>query len=171
MLLDAWDERLSYPDLRAKVLDDYHAKYGGDPKASPAVKARKTDRVLVEAKASGQSLLQDLHLARIPAFGYNPGNADKMTRLQITASIFTTGRVWLPESSARAGYVKDWAEGFLSQLCSFPDSTHDDYVDSATQAIRLLKDMGFLDINPEPRYDDEDDYYDTQPARVNPYAV
>ena len=71
----------------------------------------------------------------------------------------------------RKGYVKDWCEGFLSQICAFPDSTHDDYVDSATQAIRLLKDIGFLDINPEPRYDDEDDYVDAQPPRVNPYAV
>ena len=107
----------------------------------------------------------------LPVRPWNPGNADKMTRLQITASIFTTGRVWLPESSVRAGYVKDWAEGFLSQLCSFPDSAHDDYVDSATQAIRLLKDMGFLDINPEPRYDDDDDYLEVQPKRVNPYAA
>jgi len=107
----------------------------------------------------------------LPVRAWNPGNADKMTRLQITASIFTTGRVWLPESSVRKGYVKDWCEGFLSQICSFPDSTHDDYVDSATQAIRLLKDMGFLDINPEPRYDDDDDYLDLKPKRVNPYAV
>jgi hypothetical protein len=37
--------------------------------------------------------------------------------------------------------------------------------------MRWLKDMGWLDIDPEPRYDDDDDYYDTQPARVNPYAV
>jgi hypothetical protein len=71
----------------------------------------------------------------------------------------------------RKGYVKDWCEGFLSQICSFPDSTHDDYVDSATQAIRLMKDMGFLDINPEPRYDDDDDYEYTRPKRVNPYTA
>jgi hypothetical protein len=79
--------------------------------------------------------------------------------------------VWLPESGVRTGYVKDWAEGFLSQICSFPDSSHDDYVDSATQAIRYLKDSGWLDINPPPRYDDDDDYLDIQPSRVNPYAV
>jgi hypothetical protein len=36
--------------------------------------------------------------------------------------------------------------------------------------MRLLKDMGFLDIDPEPRYDD-DDLVDVQPRRVNPYAV
>jgi hypothetical protein len=31
--------------------------------------------------------------------------------------------------------------------------------------------MGFLDINPEPRYDDDDDYEYTRKERVNPYAV
>jgi hypothetical protein len=76
----------------------------------------------------------------------------------------------LPESSVRKGFVKDWVEGFLSQLCSFPDSTHDDYVDSATQAIRYLKDGGWLDINPEPHYDDED-YAEIRPQRINPYAA
>jgi len=43
-------------------------------------------------------------------------------------------------------------------------------VDSATQAIRFLKDIGYLDIDPPPRYDD-DDLVDARPTRVNPYAV
>ena len=43
-------------------------------------------------------------------------------------------------------------------------------VDSCTQAIRFLKDQGWLDINPEPHYDDE--YYaDAKPKRENPYAI
>jgi phage terminase large subunit-like protein len=92
----------------------------------------------------------------LPVRGYNPGRADKMQRLQIAASIFTTGRVWLPESSVRKGYVKDWAEGFLSQICSFPDSTHDDYVDSTTQALIRFRQGGFLrlesDEEEEPTY-------------------
>lgn len=165
LLIDCWAEHLTFPQLKPKVLDEWRVSYG------EGKDAKRPDLILVEDKAAGISLVQELRQMHLPVRPWNPGNADKMTRLQITASIFTTGRVWLPESSARAGYVKDWAEGFLSQLCSFPDSTHDDYVDSATQAIRLLKDMGFLDINPEPRYDDEDDYYDVQPKRVNPYAV
>ena len=44
-------------------------------------------------------------------------------------------------------------------------------VHNCTQAIRLMKDMGFLDINPEPLYDDDDDYAYTRKERVNPYAV
>ena len=165
LLIDCWAEHLTFPQLKPKVLDEWRVSYG------EGKDAKRPDLILVEDKAAGISLVQELRQMHLPVRAWNPGNADKMTRLQITASIFTTGRVWLPESTVRAGYVKDWAEGFLSQLCSFPDSTHDDYVDSATQAIRLLKDMGFLDINPAPRYDDEDDYIDATPTRVNPYAV
>jgi predicted phage terminase large subunit-like protein len=165
LLIDCWAEHLTFPLLKPKVLDEWRVSYG------EGKDAKRPDLILVEDKAAGISLIQELRQAHLPVRAWNPGRADKMQRLQITASIFATQRVWLPESSVRKGFVKDWAEGFLSQICSFPDSTHDDYVDSATQAIRLLKDMGFLDINPEPRYDDEDDYYDVQPKRVNPYAV
>ena len=165
LLIDCWAEHLTFPNLKPKVLNEWRVSYG------EGRDAKRPDLILVEDKAAGISLIQELRQAHLPVRAYNPGRADKMQRLQITASIFTTGRVWLPESSVRKGYVKDWCEGFLSQLCSFPDSTHDDYVDSATQAIRLLKDMGWLDINPEPRDNDDDDYLEyTQVKRVNPYS-
>jgi len=165
LLIDCWAEHLTFPSLKPKVLDEWRNSYG------EGKDAKRPDLILIEAKASGLSLVQELQAMHLPVRAWNPGNADKMTRLQITASIFATGRVWLPESSVHKGYVKDWAEGFLSQICAFPDAAHDDYVDSATQAIRLLKDMGFLDINPEPRYDDDDDYEYTRPKRVNPYTA
>ena len=165
LLVDCWAEHLTFPKLKDKVLDEWRVSYG------EGKDAKRPDLILVEEKAAGLSLIQELQKAHLMVRGYNPGRADKMQRLQITAAIFAAKRVWLPESEVHKGYVKDWVEGFLSQICAFPDSTHDDYVDSATQAMRWLKDGGWLDIDPEPRYDDDDDYYDAQPARVNPYAV
>ena len=163
ILLDAWAEHLSFPDLKPKVIEEYGNVYG------EGKNAKRVDIILIEDKAAGISLIQELQRARLPVMGYNPGRADKMQRLQISAAIFAAKRVWLPESSVRKGFVRDWAEGFLSQICSFPDSTHDDYVDTATQAMRYLKDAGYLDIDPEPReYDD--DYLEYAPKRVNPYA-
>jgi hypothetical protein len=45
-------------------------------------------------------------------------------------------------------------------------------VDTATQVLRILKDMSWLDIDPPPLYDDDDDYVDyIKPKRVNPYAA
>jgi predicted phage terminase large subunit-like protein len=164
LLIDCWAEHLSFPDLKPKVIEEFRVSYG------EGKNAKKPDLILVEDKAAGISLIQELRRAHLPVRSYNPGKADKMQRLQIAAAIFAARRVWLPESQNRKGFVRDWCEGFLSQICSFPDSEHDDYVDSATQAVRLLKDMGFLDIDPDPPYDD-DDYLDVKPPKVNPYAV
>jgi predicted phage terminase large subunit-like protein len=96
------------------------------------------DLILVEDKSAGISLIQDLQRAHLPVRAYNPGRADKIQRLNIVSNIIARGRVWIPESSQRPGYVRDWAEGFVSQICAFPETTHDDYVDACTQALRFL---------------------------------
>jgi len=110
--------------------------------------------------------------AHLPVRAYNPGRADKVQRLSIVANIIAHGRVWIPESTVRQGYVRDWAEGFVSQICSFPEATHDDYVDACTQALRYLRDANLLTIDVAPRdeYEDYADAYEYK-ERVNPYAV
>ena len=167
MLIDAWQDRLQYPDLRPKVIDEYDTVFGEDREK------KRVDLILVEDKSAGISLIQDLQRAHLPVRAYNPGKADKVQRLNIVANIIARGRVWIPESNTRPGYVRDWAEGFVSQICSFPETTHDDFVDSCTQALRFLRDSGWLEIDPPPRDDwDDDDYAeDGKPRRVNPYAV
>ena len=105
---------------------------------------------------------------------YNPGRADKVQRLSIVSNIIAHGRVWIPESANNKGYVKDWAEGMVSQICSFPESAHDDYVDAMTQALRYLRDSGWLDIDgPAPDLYDEEDFVDSGRSRrrENPYAM
>ena len=167
MLIDAWQDRLQYPDLRPKVIEEYETVFGeGKGK-------KRVDLILVEDKSAGISLIQDLQRAHLPVRAYNPGRADKVQRLNIVANIIARGRVWIPESSKRKGFVRDWAEGFVSQICSFPETTHDDYVDACTQALRFLRDSGWLEIDPPPQDDwDEEDFVDSgQPRRTNPYAV
>jgi len=165
MLIDCWQDRLQYPDLRPKVIDEYDVVFGeGKDK-------KRVDLILIEDKSAGISLIQDLQRAHLPVRAYNPGKADKLQRLNIVSSVFARKRVWMPESSERKGYVKDWVEPLLSQLCAFPDTTHDDFVDSTTQALRFLRDASWLDIDPPPPDDwDEDDYVDTGRRRENPYA-
>jgi len=174
MLIDAWQERMQYPDLRKKVQEEYEVSYGADSESDTGefVKGKRVDLILVEDKASGISLIQDMQRAHLPVRAYNPGRADKVQRLSIVANIIAHGRVWIPESSVRRGYVRDWAEGFVSQICSFPEATHDDYVDACTQALRYLRDAGMLEIDPRP-YDASEDYADAYEykERVNPYSV
>ena len=162
MLIDAWSERLTYPDLKPRVIDDYSAIYG-EP-------GKKVDLVLIEDKGSGISLIQDLQRAGLFVRAYNPGKADKVQRLHVVSNIIQRGRVYIPESTKWEGEVRDWAQQFIGQVCSFPQATHDDYVDTMTQALRLLRDMNFLNIDPEPV--DMDMYIDeSKPRRVNPYAI
>ena len=166
MLIDCWNERMQYPDLRPKVIEEYDTIFGeGKDK-------KRVDLILIEDKSAGISLIQDLQRAYLPVRGYNPGKADKVQRLNIVSNIIARGRVWIPESDRRKGYVKDWAEGFVSQMCAFPETTHDDYVDTCTQALRFLRDSGWLEIDPPPQEDyDEEDYVDSgRTRRENPYA-
>jgi predicted phage terminase large subunit-like protein len=172
MLIDAWQDRLQYPDLRPKVLEEFKVSYGADPEDEERgnfVGGKKVDLVLIEDKAAGISLIQDLQRAHLPVRAYNPGRADKIQRLSIVANIIAHKRVWIPESTVKKGFVRDWAEGFVSQICSFPESTHDDFVDSCTQALRYLRDAGFLDIDPYVEEDREVEYYGRK--KGNPYAV
>jgi predicted phage terminase large subunit-like protein len=169
LVIDAWQDRLQYPDMKEKVLEEYETVYGDGKDA------RRVDLVLVEDKASGISLIQDLQRAHVFVRSYNPGKADKTQRLNIISNIIKAGRVWIPESSNRKGYVRDWAEGMVSQICSFPETTHDDFCDSMSQALRYLRDAGWLNIDPPPNedYDDEDviDAGWEHRKRENPYAV
>ena len=161
MLIDCWEDFLAYPDLRPKVIEEYKSVYG-EP-------GKRVDMVLVEDKASGISIIQDLQRAGVPCRAYNPGRADKVQRLHLVANIVAAGRVYIPESTIHEGCPRDWAERLVSQVCSFPDAERDDLTDTMTQALRLLRDMGFLVI--DPVYDDQEYADDYRERRVNPYAV
>lgn len=168
MLIDAWDEHLSYPDLRARAVKDWSTEYGATTVKDGIRRARKPDRVLVEAKASGQSLLQDLRQAKVPAIGYNPGNADKVSRAHQAAPILELGFIWVPESGKLRGQAVSWAQPFLKQLSKFPVAEHDDYVDTFTQVVLFLKNDGWFEM-PQARERDEPQQYKRE--KVNPYAA
>jgi predicted phage terminase large subunit-like protein len=167
LVIDCWQEHLQYPDLRPKVLDEYETVYG------EGKNKKRVDLLLVEDKSAGISLIQDLRRSGVPVIPYNPGKADKVQRLSIVANIIKAGRVWVPESSNRKGYIRDWAEGMVSQICSFPEAEHDDFVDAMSQGLRYLRDAGWLTIDFPKEWVDEDDYADaaeTSNKRAgNPY--
>ena len=169
ILLDCWDEHLGYPALRKKAIDDYGAVYGASTDTNPPRKGRKADRVVIEAKASGQSLLQDLWLAKVPIFGYNPGNADKVARAHQASPTLELGVLWIPESKKNPGHFVSWAQPMLAQLAKFPAAEHDEYVDCFSQAIIYLKDNGWFDLKQaEDEELEEVDY--AKKKRVNPYG-
>jgi predicted phage terminase large subunit-like protein len=169
ILLDAWDEHLSYPELRRKVIDDFkEVVYGAD---NTFAKGRKADLILMEDKSAGISLIQELQGSGVPVQGYNPGRADKVQRLNIVAPMVSKGKVFIPEDPNQKGEVASWAKRFIRQLCSFPEAKgHDDYVDAFSQAMRILRDSGWIQLDPLPArdYDYADD--DSRKRFSNPYA-
>jgi len=172
MLLDAWDEHLGYPDLRQKVLEDWGAEYGGTVvkghKGMPT-KPRRADRVLVEAKASGQSLIQDLRRGGVPVVAFNPGTADKVARAHQAAPVLELDLLWIPESKKNPGQFVSWAQPLLKQVAKFPVAEHDDLVDCFTQAVIFLKNEGLLALPKVLREDLPRKRPDA--VKVNPYAA
>ena len=166
MLIDCWEEYMQYPDLRPKVVEEATSIYGDENEFGHG---KKVDLILIEDKSAGISLIQDLQRAGLPIRSYNPGNADKMMRLNIVSPIIHKGRVYIPESSVNEGCARDWAEVLIKQICAFPEVRHDDLVDSTSQALRYLRDSGLIVI--DPVYDADDSYEEDRPKRVNPYAI
>lgn len=159
MVLDCWSEQLGLPDLIKRVKRELQVAYGDDQdtalikplvgSAKPMTSGRKPDLCLIEDKGSGISLRQTLERDGIIAYAYNPGRADKLTRLHMVSHIFHRKRVWLPESEKVSGKPRTWCEPMLAQLCAFtgPRSIkHDDYVDAMSQAVRLAVDKGLVTV-------------------------
>ena len=138
ILCDAWSEHLAYPDLRERAMREFQVKYGPNE--------RRPDIVLIEDKGSGITLRQDLQRAGIPVRKYNPGKADKTQRAHTVSHLVKDGALWIPESSnpKRKGQFRDWAEPMIEELCYFPNVTHDDYTDTVTQFLALMRDMSYM---------------------------
>ena len=157
LLLDCWQEQLGMPDLIKRVKKEMNTAYGDDQdvalikpmygSAKPLTSGRKPDILLIEDKGSGISLRQMLEREGILAHAYNPGRADKLARLHVVSPVFARRRVFLPESDKFPGKPRVWADPLVAQLCSFSGKgsiKHDDFVDSTTQAMRLMMDKGML---------------------------
>jgi len=166
MVIDCWEEHLQYPDLRPKVIEEATSICGDDNEFGSG---KKVDMILIEDKSAGISLVQDLQRGGLPVRSYNPGSADKMMRLNLVAPIIQRGRIYIPESTTVPGAPRSWVEPLLNQLCAFPEVRHDDLVDATSQALRLLRDLGFLNI--DPVYNPDDSYDEDRRPRINPYAL
>lgn len=117
-LLDILRERLEYPDLRRAMLAQAER---WQPQA-----------ILIEDKASGQSLLQDVRQStHLPVIACLP-DADKLTRFVRVTPTIEAGRFYLPKHAA-------WLAEFESELLTFPESRHDDQIDALSQALNWLR--------------------------------
>jgi predicted phage terminase large subunit-like protein len=118
----------------------------------------KPDNVLIEAKATGTPLQQELRKIGIPVTMYSPGGRrsgqDKVSRANAVAPILESGMIWYPEN-------EEWAEELVEECASFPVGSYDDQVDSAVMAWSRFRQGNFLSLADD---DDEEDEPSTEPV-------
>jgi phage terminase large subunit-like protein len=110
---------------------------------------------LIEAKASGDPLIQDLYTAGIRAIPFNPNtytddsrqNGGKERRASLAAALIEAGLVWLPTQGPDYNKLTPFAEEFLINVASFPSPEANDVIDTMTQALLKLKSSRYL-LNP-----------------------
>lgn len=134
ILLDADKGRWNFPDLCRKVqaLYDFH----------------KPDGVIIEKKASGQSLIQEMRRRGLPVIEFSP-DTDKLNRVHACTPFFESGRIWFPDT--------DWAFELISDLTKFPSISKRDLVDTVSQAILWMRDAWRISSTDNDR--DEDNTY------------
>ena len=126
ILLDSVNEKLEFPELKKRALELYYAY--------------EPDGYLIEAKAAGLPLIQELRASGIPVSDYTPSRGqDKMSRVNSITDIFANGIVWHPATR--------WAEELVEQCAAFPNGAHDDLVDCTTLALMRFRQGGFLSLH------------------------
>jgi predicted phage terminase large subunit-like protein len=126
-LLDVFRQRVNYPELKRAVvtLSDRY----------------RPNTILIEDKASGTQLIQDLQADRVAAvLPYKPiAGTDKVMRLHAQTASFENGRVFLPRNAS-------WLADYVAEITTFPGAKYDDQVDSTTQALDHMRLPGPAEI-------------------------
>ena len=139
ILLDARKGRWDFPELKSVAKEEY--KYW-DP-----------DMVIIEAKATGTPLTDELRTMGIPVVNYTPSKGrDKHTRMHMVAPIFESGMVWAPD--------KKFSEDVIEECVAFPNGDNDDYCDSMSMALIRYRKGGFIKLDSDP--EDEEPMYRIQ---------
>jgi len=147
ILLNVKRGRWDFPELKRVARDEY--RYW------------KPDSVLIEAKATGTPLQQELRKMGIPVTMYSPGGrrtgTDKISRANAVAPMLESGMIWYPENF-------DWAQELVEECAAFPVGAHDDQVDSAVMAWMRFRQGNFIALA-----DDEEDASEPDVAPVEYY--
>jgi len=136
ILLDAFKDRMAFPELKQYALKHY--------------KEWEPDAFIVEKKAAGAPLIQELRAMGIPVQETNPSRGnDKVVRLNAVSDLFASGMVWAPDTR--------WAREVIEEVASFPNGEHDDFVDTTSQALMRFRQGGFIPMDSDEK--DEPSYF------------
>lgn len=123
ILLNAIRRKVEFPELKRVALEQ--------------VKEWEPDTLIVETKASGQPLVDELRRSGIYVQEFSPGKGqDKIARVNAISDMFVSGQVWFPETW--------WASEVVDEILAFPAGEHDDQVDAMTLALRRIRQGGLI---------------------------
>ena len=143
ILLDAWYGRKEFPELKKFALDYY--------------KEWEPDMVIIEKKAAGAPLIQELRMIGVPVMEYSPSRKgagvanDKRARGNAVADIFASKMVWAPPHR--------WAREVIDQVAAFPNDEHDDLYDTVVQAMMRIRQGGFIRLHSDDRTGEDSNEY------------
>ncbi len=120
-LIDVLRRRMEYPELKRAVRAQCE-------RFRPSV-------VLIEDKASGTQLIQELIADGLHAVTRYRPQGDKVMRMHAQTAMIENGFVRLPEAAP-------WLAPFLHELTVFPHGRHDDQVDATAQMLDWFKQGG-----------------------------
>jgi predicted phage terminase large subunit-like protein len=141
ILLSSWRDRLEYPELRDRVkrLSSDYRDIGNN--SLPTNVKYQPDLIVIEAKASGDPLIQDLKRGGVYARAFIPNkHGDKIQRVRLITSLIESGIVWMPCQKNNTDKMADFADEFVTSISYFPNVSSRDYVDTMTQALIVLRD-------------------------------
>lgn len=154
ILLSRIRERLSFPELRQR--------------AKQAFEEFDPDRVLIEPKATGKSLIQELRRFGVPAAEWKPERSkatgrevDKTARTHAASIVLHDGCVFYRPKNSR-GDTLQWPLDVIEECAAYPRGEHDDLVDTCTMAWLWLRRSWRIELKDDP----EDD--DPEPKEVKP---
>ena len=125
-LLHVLRKRLGYPELKRAVREQAEA-FG--PKT-----------ILIEDKASGTQLIQELVSEDMHAIKRYEPTMDKIMRMHSVSNTIENGAVHIPDKAA-------WLPEYLHELATFPKGKHDDQVDSTSQALDWFKQQSMTHVH------------------------
>lgn len=126
ILMFAWQERLELHELVKKVQE--------------TMRRLKVDKLLIENKAAGHSVAQEIRrmygTENFAVQLVDPKGQDKLARLYSVQHLFAEGLIYAPDRS--------WADMVITQTGTFPKAKHDDLVDTVAMALKYLRETGLL---------------------------
>ena len=113
-------------------------------KAKELYERWKPDSLVIEKKASGEPLIQELRRSGIYVQEVDTHRSnDKITRTHAIADMFASGSIWAPLDYR-------WASQVQEEMAAFPLASNDDLHDAMVHALLRIRRGNLIHLGSDP---------------------